>query len=359
MAALSEVRGGRTVIAYVTATRSWLTTKMSMDVIPRFHAHVRELGLRPGAGGALDLFLHSDGGDGLVPWRLISLLREYFDHVAVLVPHHAFSAATLAALGANEVVMHPMGMLGPIDPTVYGPFNPLDERDSSRRLGISVEDVSAYLSLVRDDVGLQGEENVERAFERLVEKVHPLALGNVKRITSQSGMLAGRLLRGRGTTDPGVVARIVEQLHSKLYDHAHPINRREAIEDLGLDFVVAAEPAVEDAMWALYELYNDEMKLETEWDPELEALEQGPLDPPRTDTPEAREGPPPPRTETRRLETVTTLAIESAVRSDLRRSSFEITLKREWGGKLDHWVERTADGWAVAVTPPGGRPSGS
>ena len=170
-------------------------------------------------------------------------------------------------------------------------------------------------------------------------------------------MLAGRLLRGRGTTDPGVVARIVEQLHSKLYDHSHPINRREAIEDLGLDFVVPAAPPVDDLMWDLYELYNAEMKLETEWDPELEGIQQGPLDPPRTDTPEAREGPPPPRTETRQLETVTTLAIESAARSDLRRSGFEVTLKREWTGKLDHWVERTSDGWEVAATPRGALPS--
>jgi ClpP class serine protease len=53
-----------------------------------------------------------------VPWRLISLFREYAAKVAVLLPYRAYSAATLLALGADEIVMHPFAEMGPIDPTV-------------------------------------------------------------------------------------------------------------------------------------------------------------------------------------------------------------------------------------------------
>ena len=65
---------------------------------------------------AIDLLIESIGGDALTSWRLISLLRTSFKKVNVLVPHSAFSAATLLALGADEIVMGRYGCLGPIDP---------------------------------------------------------------------------------------------------------------------------------------------------------------------------------------------------------------------------------------------------
>ena len=107
---LQEVREGRTVIAYVTATRPNLESQMAVDVIPIIYEHLRALGSPP-ADTRIDLFLHSNGGDGIVPWRLVTLIREFCSEFNVLVPHRAFSAATLTALGADSVVMHPMGML--------------------------------------------------------------------------------------------------------------------------------------------------------------------------------------------------------------------------------------------------------
>jgi ClpP class serine protease len=182
--ALQDARDGRIVIAYVTATRPDFSAPMGMDAIPRIYRHLRELNLPPRDSAHIDLVLHSDGGDGTMPWRMMTLLREFAATVCLLVPHRAFSAATLAALGANKVIMHPMGMLGPIDPTVNGPFNPSEPADPGQRLGISVEDVAAYISLVKEDVGITHEDELVQAFNLLADKVHPLALGNVKRITS-------------------------------------------------------------------------------------------------------------------------------------------------------------------------------
>ncbi len=64
----------------------------------------------------LDIFLVSNGGSGTVPWRLVSLFREFSRSFSVLIPYRAYSAASLLALGADEIVMHPFGELGPIDP---------------------------------------------------------------------------------------------------------------------------------------------------------------------------------------------------------------------------------------------------
>jgi hypothetical protein len=219
----------------------------------------------------LDLFLHSNGGDGIVPWRLMNLLREYAEQVDVLVPHHAFSAATLACLGADNIVMHPMGMLGPIDPTVGDPYGEPDPQSGQPR-GVSVEDVAAYIALVRDDVGIRHEDELVQAFSKLADKVHPLTLGNAKRGTAQARMLGEKLLRLRDPSmEPHKIGTLVEELTTKLYYHGHPIGRREASDDLGLH--VANPPAdVEDAMWALYLEYERELEMTAVFDPLAVAL---------------------------------------------------------------------------------------
>src|SRR5437899_2255005 len=172
---LEAARGETTVITYVTSTRPNLEAPMAMDAIPVVHEHLRSI-TTPRDETRIDLFLHSNGGDGVVPWKLVTLLREYCTELSVLVPHHAFSAATLAALGADRVVMHRMGMLGPTDPTVANPFNPPHPQRPGQLLGISVEDVAAYINLAKEDVGLSEEDAVVQAFAILARKVHPLAL---------------------------------------------------------------------------------------------------------------------------------------------------------------------------------------
>ena len=106
-----------TVISYVTSTRPNLDVPMSMDVVPILFEHLLSTGANK-EKTKLDLFIHSNGGDGVVPWRIVQLFRQYCNEFSVLVPNHAYSAATLLALGADHVFMHPMGVLGPIDPTV-------------------------------------------------------------------------------------------------------------------------------------------------------------------------------------------------------------------------------------------------
>jgi hypothetical protein len=122
---LREVRGSDLVLTYITSTRPALEAAMALDAVRCFHDH-----LPAERVDQLDLVVHSNGGDGVVPWRLMTLLHEYAKKVDVLVPHRAFSAATLAALGAHEITMHPMGMLGPIDASVNNPLGPINRSAS-------------------------------------------------------------------------------------------------------------------------------------------------------------------------------------------------------------------------------------
>lgn len=67
-------------------------------------------------GGDLDLIIHSPGGSGTAAEAIVTYLRSKFDHIRVIVPHMAMSAATMIAMGADEIVMGRHSFLGPIDP---------------------------------------------------------------------------------------------------------------------------------------------------------------------------------------------------------------------------------------------------
>lgn len=215
----------------------------------------------------LDIFLCSNGGAGAVPWRLISLFREYAEEVGVLLPYRAYSAATLLALGADDIVMHPFAEMGPIDPTVTNDFNPIDPR-SKRPIGISVEDVKAYISFVKSTAGVQHEDEFIKALEILAQNVHPLALGNVERFISQSRMIAKKILLTHMKDEPTHrIDEIIEMMASKLYFHGHPINRREAREELGLKVSDNLTPELETLIWDLYLDFEAELENRKIFDP--------------------------------------------------------------------------------------------
>src|SRR5581483_4713820 len=169
---IESIRGS-SVICYLTSLRQNVPGIISDDAVRVFFDHLLRLPSKPVE--KLDIFLCSNGGSGTVPWRLVALFREYSKSFNALIPYRAYSAASLLALGADEIVMHPFGELGPIDPTVSNEFNPTD--NSGRRLGISVEDVKAYVNFIKETVGITHEDELVKVIEVLAQKVHPLALG--------------------------------------------------------------------------------------------------------------------------------------------------------------------------------------
>ncbi len=68
----------------------------------------------------VDVLLHSPGGRPDATERLVGLLRNKFEEVHFLIPHSAYSAATMLALSGNSIVLHSSAILGPIDPQING-----------------------------------------------------------------------------------------------------------------------------------------------------------------------------------------------------------------------------------------------
>lgn len=64
----------------------------------------------------VDLILHSPGGSPEAAEAIVSYLRSRFDHIRVIIPHLAMSAATMISCAADEVVMGKHSFVGPTDP---------------------------------------------------------------------------------------------------------------------------------------------------------------------------------------------------------------------------------------------------
>src|SRR5262245_60530208 len=66
----------------------------------------------------IDLVLHTPGGLVLASEQIANALIAHHAKVTVFVPHYAMSGGTLLALAADEIVMAPHAVLGPLDPQV-------------------------------------------------------------------------------------------------------------------------------------------------------------------------------------------------------------------------------------------------
>jgi hypothetical protein len=251
------------VITLVTGDRPNVSASLAPDVIPIMYENIRNF--RKVERKNIDLFIYSRGGDSNVPWTIVSMIREVIkDGVfAVLIPYKAHSAATVIAIGADEIIMGEKGELGPIDATIeHGPYNPMDEKSPEKR-PVSVEDVTGYFELLYEKCGPPTPDISLRGYSILADKVHPLALGQVKRLLQHTKHVAEKLLNARKTKLPDKMKeKILKSLASGISSHSHAISRSEARNDVGLDYVKDAESYdIHEQIWNLYLDYADELDI--------------------------------------------------------------------------------------------------
>jgi len=267
-----EAKRGSKVITYITSDRQGpVNARVAMDVVPLISEQLRKIGKTD----KIDLFLYTAGGDTMVPWRLVSMIREYCDTFTVLVPYKAHSAGTMIALGADEIVMSDLSEISPIDPSTANVFNPSDPTNPQTKIPISVEDVIAYFDLAKNKFGIKSDEDLTKIFNKFMEstpQIHPLALGNVNRTHNLIRLLAKRLLKShKEPMKEDQIEKIVEAFTEKLYSHMYFIGRKEAKEELNVKSIIYADADLSGLMSELYSEYSTEMELQnTVWNPENE-----------------------------------------------------------------------------------------
>lgn len=241
---IEKIRNSK-VLAYITGDRPGLETQIHPEVVDMFAEMLDKIFKK---SDKISLLLYSRGGVTLAGWNIVNLIRMFCDEFEVIIPSKALSTATLISIGADRIVMTKQATLGPIDPSVNGPYNPR-EGQSGLSLPVSVEDVAGFFSLARKEVG--GQADLAMFFQQLATQVHPLALGNVSRARDQIKMLASKLLE-RHMKDGEKRERVISFLCSESGSHDYTINRREAA-DLGLP----VENPSEDLYNVLNEIYVD------------------------------------------------------------------------------------------------------
>lgn len=220
--AIEEYRG-RPLVVYATSTRPNVPAQMAGDSVREF---IDQIDAVPLGERKVDILVHSTGGDALTAWKLMSILRERFDGVSVLVPFMAFSAATLFALGADEIVMHPHASLGPIDPQIVIPQPGGNPRQ------FAYEDVGAFLRFLQTDVKVTEQVHISPVIEKLFSVVDPIHVGAAKRASELSSSVGERLLlmHMSSSEEKPKARQIAENLNKTFFAHGDAVSRKRAKE---------------------------------------------------------------------------------------------------------------------------------
>jgi hypothetical protein len=188
------------------------------------------------------LFLLSTGGAG-EPAYQISKICKFFSNSSfkVIVPRIAKSAATLIAIGADEIHMSLLGQLGPIDPQI----------DGLPALGVS----SALRTIA--SVAEQYPRSAEMFSRYLRSALTVEQIGYCDRISESAVQYAERLLSTKPNLAPRALT-IAKELVHEYKDHGFVIDLDEAQKHLGSDWVKTGTVEIKaaEAIYSLFESVN-------------------------------------------------------------------------------------------------------
>jgi len=147
----------------------------------------------------IDLILHTPGGLVIAALQIARAIRDRKAKVTVFVPHYAMSGGTLIAMAADEIVMSPHAVLGPIDPQ-------LGASPAASLVKVVAEKPIAEIddqTLVQADVGRKAIEQVKRAARQLLARRMP---------EDKAAALADTLASGQWTHDYPIVPEEAKEL---------------------------------------------------------------------------------------------------------------------------------------------------
>jgi len=192
------------------------------------------------------LFLKSDGGNPEAALRFVHLLREKFDRITLLAPFECASAATMVALGANEIHMGPTSYLTAVDSSLKHDLSPVDHHNYL--VSVSQDEVMRILRLWKE------QKCGDNPFPEVYKYLHPLVLGALDRSSSLSMRICQELLSYH-VPNRAKALKISRALNYDYPSHSYPITAREA-RRLGLNIRDLA-PAVDGLLRELTHVYSE------------------------------------------------------------------------------------------------------
>jgi len=152
----------------------------------------------------IDVILHTPGGLILASVQIAYALRDHPAKTTVIVPHYAMSGGTLIALAADEIIMDPHAVLGPVDP----------------QIAIGKESVVPAVSILKavetkgyakaDDLTLIKADMAEKAIRQVEETIMKLLEGRMDKRKAER--IAKTLAEGRWTHDYPITPELAKEL---------------------------------------------------------------------------------------------------------------------------------------------------
>ncbi|MEO1269010.1 MAG: hypothetical protein AAFX99_12995 [Myxococcota bacterium] len=238
---LAELRSARMLAIMDTSTSG-----PTPGTLRHIFEHLRALPGRPHNRVALVIFhrplathphpgLMHEGLDHAL--RCMNLMREFTREVEVLVPSAAYGVGTFLAIGADRLLMHPLGTLG--------------------RIGAArgLSSARHFLALLRE-AGIDPQHIEHRGLEQMLADLRPEQLGQARYAIERLHHGVRDLVGGRARTrQEAQNEALFDALINEACPLAHPIDRRQAKDTLALP-VESMVSELETILWALFASYE-------------------------------------------------------------------------------------------------------
>ncbi len=225
------------------------------DVIPPLYHTLSVLGKQP----RIDVLISARGGSPEAAWRVLSLVREYTDHLAVIVGYRMHSASSFIALGADEIIMTPISELSPIHIQSASPMGPVGPDENP--VWINPYDLTTYVDFAKS-IGATPDEVINQF------QLHPLAVGNAMRGWHLARAVAIKCIGlAKRQTTKEEAERIADLFTRNINSSAMPFTRRECAYELGLP-VTTLSPSLEREVGILINIYNEIVNYTTPFEPD-------------------------------------------------------------------------------------------
>lgn len=168
----------------------------------------------------IDLIMHTPGGIALAATQIALALKAHPAKKSVIIPHYAMSGGTLIALAADEILMDPHAVLGPVDPQLTD--------------GQAAYAASSIVKVIK-------EKPIDKVSDRTL-----IMADNAKKALDQMRDLIQEILKGKCGEDR--IGLVQEELVSGKHTHDYPIFPEKARELLGDCVKVGIPGSVYDLM---------------------------------------------------------------------------------------------------------------
>lgn len=254
-----------TVIAYILHDNAVIAD----DALPQIYDKLQTLHHRQ----RLDLLLYARGGVTEVCWRLLNLLREYCDHLGVIVANRAQGAGSLLALGADEIVMGPLSELGGVEAIRNHPLLPRNELGQT--VPVSFDELKGLIRFLSEhssaDQAHPSTNDIEgpvvndgpsetwnvppQLLANLFTYIHPLTIANLQQADTLSRDVTRKALQlHMHPDDQAQVERLVDLFNGGFHSPIYTAGRAE-LREAGLPVTYAPDD-LWTRIWDLVQLYQ-------------------------------------------------------------------------------------------------------